>query len=72
MTKLMMILHILVRRLIVLGRLKIALALFSIVILNMNFYTSKINTHNTLITTCLTTLFFSRYQKTTSKHSNVC
>ncbi len=37
---------------------KVVLALLFIVILNMNFCTSKVNAHKTTRTTCLETLFF--------------
>ncbi len=53
-----MILHISVKGLIILGRPKVALALFFIVILNMDFSTSKVDAHNTSKTTCLTTPIF--------------
>jgi hypothetical protein len=47
MAKLEMILHIFVRGLIVVGGPKVALALLFILILNMNFYTSKVDAHKT-------------------------
>jgi hypothetical protein len=47
MAKLLMILHILVRGLIVVGGPKAALALLFIAILNIDFYTYKVDAHKT-------------------------
>jgi hypothetical protein len=58
MEKLMMILQILVKRLIVWRRLKVALALLFMMILNMDFCIFKIDTHNTSITMISTTPIF--------------
>jgi hypothetical protein len=63
MAKLKMILHILVRGLIVVGGPKATLALLFIIILNMDFYTSKVDAHKTPRTTCLTSFFWGYKRK---------
>jgi hypothetical protein len=57
MAKVKTILHILVRGLIVVGGPKSTLALLFIIILNMDFYTSKVDAHKIPRITCLTTFF---------------
>lgn len=55
MVDLMMILHILVKRLIIWRGPRVALALLFMVILNMDFCTFKVDTQNTLVTMTSTT-----------------
>jgi len=58
MEELDIIFHILVKGLIILRRPKATLALLFIVILNMNFCTSRVDVHNILTTTSSATLIF--------------
>jgi hypothetical protein len=58
MIDLMMIFHILVEGLMVLRNPKASLTLFVMVILNMDLYTSRVEAHNTLVTTCFETPIF--------------
>jgi hypothetical protein len=62
MIDLMMIFHILVEGLMVLRDPKASLTLFVMVILNMDFYTSRVDAHNTLVTTCFENPIFIMLQ----------
>jgi hypothetical protein len=72
MIDLMMIFHILVEGLLVLRDPKATLTLFVVVILNMDFYTSRVEAHNTLVLTCFETPSSSCYKTYPSQHSNGC
>jgi hypothetical protein len=62
MIDLMMIFHILVKGLMVLRDPKASLTLFVMVILNIDFYMSRVNAHYTLVTTCFKTPIFITLQ----------
>jgi hypothetical protein len=69
MEKLDIIFHILVKGLIILRKPKATLALLSIVILNMNFCTSKVDAHNILTTTSsITPIFLGTKKRFRSIH----
>jgi len=72
MIDLMMNFHILVEGLMVLRNPKASLTLFVMVILNMDFYTYRVEAHNTLELTCFKTPFSSCYKTYPSQHSNGC
>jgi len=63
MAKLKTIFHILVKGLIVVGGPKATLALLFIIILDMDFYTSKVDAHKIPRTTCLATFFWGYRRK---------